>query len=124
MSTELLAADAFALGLQADGKPGTPVLLPWQERDAAAADVDDEEERRRGATGVYLRYLNDRSDSIIAALRLIAYTDGATIVHCAAGKDRTGIVVALALREVGVPPRPSSPTTRGAPIVSTPSKRG
>ena len=104
VSTDLLAADAFALGLQADGRPGAPVLLPWQERDAAAVDVDDEEERRRGATGVYLRYLNDRSDSIIAALRLIAYTDGATIVHCAAGKDRTGIVVALALREVGVTP--------------------
>jgi protein-tyrosine phosphatase len=65
-------------------------LLPWHEGDAAAVGVDDEEERRRGATGVYLRYLNDHSDSIIAALRLIAYTDGATIVHCAAGKDRTG----------------------------------
>ena len=48
VSTDLLAADAFALGLQADGKPGAPVLLPWQERDAAAVDVDDEEERRRG----------------------------------------------------------------------------
>ncbi len=81
------------------------VLLPWQEGDAAAVGVDDEEEeRRRGTTDVYLRYLDDRSDSIIAALRLVAYTDGATIVHCAAGKDRTGIVVAVALREVGVTP--------------------
>jgi hypothetical protein len=98
-----MAADAFALGLQAD-KSAAPVLLPWQERDAATVRVDDEEERRRGATGVYLRYLNDRGDSIIAALRLVAYTNGATIVHCAAGKDRTGIVVAMALREVGVTP--------------------
>jgi protein tyrosine/serine phosphatase len=104
VSTDLVAADAFALGLQADDKPGTTVLLPWQEHDAATVRVDDEQERRRGATGVYLRYLDDRGDSIIAALRLIAYTDGATIVHCAAGKDRTGIVVALALREVGVTP--------------------
>ena len=104
VSTDLMAADAFALGLQADNKSGAPVLLPWQERDAATVGGDDEEERRRGATGVYLRYLDDRSDSIIAALRLIAYTDGATIVHCAAGKDRTGIVVAMALREVGVSP--------------------
>jgi protein-tyrosine phosphatase len=38
----------------------------------------------------------------LAALRLIADTDGATIVHCAAGKDRTGVVTALALAEVGV----------------------
>ena len=33
---------------------------------------------------------------------MIAHTDGATIVHCAAGKDRTGVVVAFALAEVGV----------------------
>ena len=39
---------------------------------------------------------------MLAALRLIAHTDGATIVHCAAGKDRTGVVVALALDAVGV----------------------
>ena len=78
-----------------------PVLLPWQAREAAAeasADAD-----RHDAAGVYLRYLAERPDSIIAALQLIAHTDGATIVHCAAGKDRTGTVVALALAEVGVP---------------------
>jgi len=47
-------------------------------------------------------YLDESPDTILGALRLIARTDGATIVHCAAGKDRTGIVVALALDEVGV----------------------
>ena len=36
------------------------------------------------------------------SLRLIADSPGATIVHCAAGKDRTGVVVAMALDEVGV----------------------
>ena len=87
-----------------------PVLLPWQNRDADDAitsdgDPDgspDGEATRRGASGVYLRYLNDRADSIVAALRLVAGSDGATIVHCAAGKDRTGTVVAMALSEVGV----------------------
>ncbi len=82
----------------ADG--GGPVLLPWQSRDPAADANEDE--RRRGASGIYLRYLEDRGDSIIDALRLVARTDGATIVHCAAGKDRTGTVVAIALAEVGV----------------------
>ena len=75
-----------------------PVVLPWQNRDRA----ESAEQRRRGAAGIYLAYLDDRADSILAALRLIAHTDGATIVHCAAGKDRTGVVVALALTEVGV----------------------
>jgi protein-tyrosine phosphatase len=75
-----------------------PVVLPWQER----GERMTEEQRRRGAAGVYLTYLADRPDSMLAALRLIAGTDGATIVHCAAGKDRTGVVVAFALAEVGV----------------------
>jgi protein-tyrosine phosphatase len=73
-----------------------PVLLPWQRQEA------DPEHRRRSAVDIYLRYLDDRPDSILSALRLIAHTDGATVVHCAAGKDRTGVVVALALDAVGV----------------------
>jgi protein-tyrosine phosphatase len=76
------------------------VVLPWQNRDRG----ESADERRRGAAGIYLSYLDDRADSILAALRLIAHTDGATVVHCAAGKDRTGVVVALALAEVGVEP--------------------
>jgi protein tyrosine/serine phosphatase len=52
----------------------------------------------------YLRYLERRPDSIVAALRAIAEPDGATVVHCAAGKDRTGVVIALALTVAGVPP--------------------
>jgi protein-tyrosine phosphatase len=70
-----------------------PSVLPWQHR------PDD---GRRGVAGVYLRYLDDRGDSVVAALREIAYSDGATIVHCAAGKDRTGVVIAIGLAEVGV----------------------
>ena len=50
----------------------------------------------------YLGYLEDRPDSVIASLRAIADTPGAALVHCAAGKDRTGVVVALALLAVGV----------------------
>ena len=76
------------------------MLLPWQARERTRPTGGT---RRHGAAAVYLRYLDDRPDSIIAALRLIAHTDGATLVHCAAGKDRTGTVVALALAEVGVP---------------------
>jgi protein-tyrosine phosphatase len=76
-----------------------PPVFPWQNR---GTDLGESESVNKGASGVYLRYLNDRADSVVAALRLIAGTDGATIVHCAAGKDRTGVVIALALAEVGV----------------------
>ncbi|HKS44455.1 MAG TPA: tyrosine-protein phosphatase [Amycolatopsis sp.] len=49
----------------------------------------------------YLGYLEDRPDSVVSALRSIGQTPGAALVHCAAGKDRTGVVVALALSAAG-----------------------
>ncbi len=50
----------------------------------------------------YLGYLDDRPDQVVAALRCIAHSAGAALVHCAGGKDRTGVVVALALSTAGV----------------------
>jgi protein-tyrosine phosphatase len=78
--------------------PDAPVVLPWQttDRETPQPGVPS------GAAGFYVRYLLDRPDSVIEALRLIAHTDGAALVHCAAGKDRTGVVVAIALAEIGV----------------------
>ena len=68
-------------------------VLPWQRPPGT---------KRPDPRQTYMKYLTGRPDSIIEALRLIAYTDGASLVHCAAGKDRTGVVVAFALSEVGV----------------------
>lgn len=81
-------------------------ILPWQTR----ADADASEDGADGADGeheirsigFYLGYLRDRSDSIVSALRVMARTDGSSLVHCAAGKDRTGVVCALALEVAGV----------------------
>ena len=52
----------------------------------------------------YLGYLRRRPDSLVAAVRAVAAPpqDGAVLVHCAAGMDRTGVVVALALDAAGV----------------------
>jgi protein-tyrosine phosphatase len=50
----------------------------------------------------YLSYMTARPDSIVASIRTIANARGAVLVHCAAGKDRTGVVVALALDAAGV----------------------
>ncbi|MDQ6716594.1 MAG: tyrosine-protein phosphatase, partial [Actinomycetota bacterium] len=49
----------------------------------------------------YLGYLAQRPESVVAALRTVAQSQGAVIVHCAAGKDRTGTVVGLALLLAG-----------------------
>ncbi|WP_018656251.1 tyrosine-protein phosphatase [Actinomadura flavalba] len=71
-------------------------ILPWQRRD----DGDLPEQDRSIAH--YEGYLDHRADSIVAALRVMARADGAALVHCAAGKDRTGVVCALALEVAGV----------------------
>src|SRR4051794_39583514 len=72
-------------------------MLPWQGRPLRG---DPEE---TVAVRSYLGYLRDRPDSIVGALRDVAFGGGAAVVHCAAGKDRTGVVCALALAAVGVP---------------------
>jgi hypothetical protein len=50
----------------------------------------------------YMSYLRRRADSVVGAVRAIARAEGAVLVHCAAGKDRTGVVVAVALDAAGV----------------------
>jgi protein-tyrosine phosphatase len=72
-------------------------VLPWQAR---PLDGHPGESR---AVRAYLGYLRDRPDSIVAALRDVAHGEGGAVVHCAAGKDRTGTVCALALECVGAP---------------------
>ncbi len=53
--------------------------------------------------GLYEKIVLQHRDVVVGALREIAGTgEDAVVVHCTAGKDRTGIVVALALLAVGV----------------------
>ena len=68
--------------------------LPWVDM-TPTVQVD------HPVASFYLSYLADRPDSIIASLRHIGTAQGATLVHCAAGKDRTGTIVALALSVAG-----------------------
>lgn len=68
--------------------------LPWVGREIVT-DLEDE------IAATYWAFLVDRPDSVVGALRTIAHAEGAALVHCAAGKDRTGTTVALALRLVG-----------------------
>lgn len=72
------------------------LVLPWH-------DTDQPKLHDNPRASHYLGYLARRPDSVAAALDVIATSSGATIVHCAAGKDRTGTVVAMALSVAGVP---------------------
>ncbi|HZE05571.1 MAG TPA: tyrosine-protein phosphatase [Solirubrobacteraceae bacterium] len=73
-------------------------VKPWRE--SAPGRFSEEEESP--VVRAYLSYLVARPDSIVASIRAIARAGGAALVHCAAGKDRTGVVVALALDAGGV----------------------
>jgi protein-tyrosine phosphatase len=87
-------------------------VLPEQDRPPAwspdalltRADADRSRYPADPVCGHYLGYLEDRPDQVVAALRTIAGSAGPVLVHCAAGKDRTGVVVAVALSAVGVRP--------------------
>jgi protein-tyrosine phosphatase len=70
-------------------------LLPRQ--------VSEEHGAEPPAVRSYLGYLEHRPENVVGALRALAEADGASVVHCAAGKDRTGVIVAFALAVAGVP---------------------
>jgi protein-tyrosine phosphatase len=71
------------------------VILSGHEQDQSRYPDDP-------ACGRYLGYLENSPGNVVAAIRSIARSEGAVMVHCAAGKDRTGVVVALVLSAVGV----------------------
>jgi protein-tyrosine phosphatase len=71
-------------------------VKPWRRLD------ENESPGEPPVVRSYISYLNRRPDSIVASIRTIARAEGAVLVHCAAGKDRTGVVVAVALDAAGV----------------------
>lgn len=64
--------------------------------------IPDETAGEHAMDHYYIDYVRDAPHAIAEALRTIAAGPGAVVVHCAAGKDRTGVVVAIALSLVGV----------------------
>ena len=71
-------------------------VSPW-----ALAD-DGESPDESPFVRAYLSYVRRRPDSVAESVRTIARAERAVLVHCAAGKDRTGVVVAVALDAAGV----------------------
>jgi len=70
-----------------------------------AADPQTVEQMRHGGLrALYLGMLQMAAGELVQVATAVADADGGpTLVHCTAGKDRTGVAVALMLRAVGVP---------------------
>ena len=66
-------------------------------------DDEDYPDHLATAAEVYCWWLRERQTGVAAAMNAVADAPSAPIlVHCHAGKDRTGVVVALVLRLAGV----------------------
>ena len=80
-----------------------PLLDDWDDY----GELDDES-RRTLMARKYMGYLGHAGHNLVRALELIAARAGqeagrnAVVVHCAVGKDRTGVVMAVLLSLLGV----------------------
>lgn len=89
------------------GLPDTDSAGARAEEDELARVLGDtgshDPHTTRLAAHYFVHFIRNKAPRIASVLRVIANADGAALVHCAAGKDRTGTITALALSTVGVP---------------------
>lgn len=76
-----------------------PLVEDWE-----TYDVSGEEARRTLMARKYLGFLEGGGRSVVAGLRLLADLPPgqAAVVHCAVGKDRTGVLIAILLSVLSV----------------------
>lgn len=75
----------------------------WQDRQWSA--MDEAEDAHSYLVWSYSAFLDEYRERFAAAVQAVADApEGAVLVHCVGGKDRTGLIVALALRVAGVEP--------------------
>ncbi|QHK18489.1 hypothetical protein GU243_00315 [Pseudarthrobacter psychrotolerans] len=72
------------------------VALGGQVMDGYAMPANDDD-----MAEFYVRLVEQHSRQMVSIFSLIAWSTGGLVFHCAAGKDRTGILAALLLRILG-----------------------
>ncbi|MEU2037041.1 tyrosine-protein phosphatase [Nocardia niwae] len=91
----LAAADVRRICLPVRKSPQSSLAARDLVPDSSRVDLVD----------LYEKLLAGSADSIVAAVRLVVDADRHSVLfHCAAGKDRTGVLAAVLLDAVGVPP--------------------
>lgn len=66
--------------------------------------LDDDPTERIGLDGLYRHIFDQRAPQLVEVIRALLDADGVpAVIGCAAGKDRTGVAIALVLDVVGVP---------------------
>ena len=66
--------------------------------------LEDDPTPELGLAGVYRHILDNRGAQLVEVVRLLLRPGGVpAVIGCAAGKDRTGVTIALLLATVGVP---------------------
>lgn len=80
--------------------PGTVVHTAMIGIPAVAPDTSEPTDP--DLTWIYQHLLPSVGDEIARIVRIVANAPGPVLVHCTVGKDRTGLVVSLLLRAVGV----------------------
>jgi protein-tyrosine phosphatase len=76
--------------------------LPLLENDEPAFEPFDHDDPEPPVGEMYVHMATAGRDALATSLRVIAGGEHAVVFHCAAGKDRTGILAALLLSTLGV----------------------
>ena len=84
-------------------RPGNTTPASWKVLHHPLYDPVTGPPRSGEITAIYRALLDERGFSLTDAVRALAYSPAPALVHCTAGKDRTGLVVAVAAAAVGVP---------------------
>ena len=77
--------------------------LPWYEDDTRPFELSKPGDPAPDVARTYVDMTAACKDAVAAAFQALADEEHAIVVHCVAGKDRTGIVAALLLSILGVP---------------------